>query len=415
MVLCSRAFVDVPITPANFPDEIFRTYVENFDTNGDRVLSDAEIAAVTAIDVNNKGIGIAGLEGIKSFTSLESLNCENNSMMALDLSGMTKLKEVSFAGNQSLETINISGTSITTIDLKGSDNLVRLKNFYATECTSLTSLKIAGVSNLEKLDVKGCNNLQVLYCNNNRLEALDLDSCKDSLKELQCSSNRINELDVSGFTSLEILYCYYNYQLSSLNVSGCTSLKTLWCYSGNLSALDVRSCDKLENLNCNYNKLVALDINPSISSSATYNYILQNRSRDVVQNSYTAGVYYYYNFRKIIPEEKIQGIMLTSVYAQIKEQIISSEYKDGIIYIKEDKIPDTIHYEYETGHEERRLAIDLAISSQAQAVNSPRITTETLASGVQGIAYTARIEVSPSTTRPVSWSISAGVLPEGLS
>ncbi len=56
----------VAINEENFPDAIFREYVStNLDTDGDGALSDAEIEAVTSIDVS--GDGISSLQGIEFF------------------------------------------------------------------------------------------------------------------------------------------------------------------------------------------------------------------------------------------------------------------------------------------------------------------------------------------------------------
>ena len=48
------------------PDETFRAYLLQFDTDGDHSLNDEEIDAVTCIDVTNLGIKtLGGLHGSK--------------------------------------------------------------------------------------------------------------------------------------------------------------------------------------------------------------------------------------------------------------------------------------------------------------------------------------------------------------
>ncbi len=64
----------VYINSVNFPNDIFRSEVKNFDTNNDNRLSDAEIAAVTTISVAGYA-DITSLEGIAFFTALEELDC----------------------------------------------------------------------------------------------------------------------------------------------------------------------------------------------------------------------------------------------------------------------------------------------------------------------------------------------------
>ncbi len=44
LMAASYSWADVAITPENFSDDIFGPYLASFDTDGDWVLSDAEIA-----------------------------------------------------------------------------------------------------------------------------------------------------------------------------------------------------------------------------------------------------------------------------------------------------------------------------------------------------------------------------------
>lgn len=86
------------INEENFPDSVFRTYVEeSFDKDGSGDLSEEEIAAATNISVSDKGI--RSLSGISCFTELVSLDCSWNELTSLDLSGNTKIKELKAVGN----------------------------------------------------------------------------------------------------------------------------------------------------------------------------------------------------------------------------------------------------------------------------------------------------------------------------
>ena len=80
----------IAVSAENFPDENFRSYVnEKIDTTDDDVLTAEEIAAVTTIDVNDRGI--SDLTGIGYFTALTTLYCYNNQLTSLDVSKNTKL------------------------------------------------------------------------------------------------------------------------------------------------------------------------------------------------------------------------------------------------------------------------------------------------------------------------------------
>lgn len=86
------------INEENFPDSVFRTYVEeSFDKDGSGDLSEEEIAAATNISVSD--MGIRSLSGISYFTELVSLDCSWNELTSLDLSGNTKITELNAVGN----------------------------------------------------------------------------------------------------------------------------------------------------------------------------------------------------------------------------------------------------------------------------------------------------------------------------
>jgi Leucine-rich repeat (LRR) protein len=74
---------EVAIDETNFPDSVFRSYVEtNFDTDGNGVLSSEEINAVTSIE--NSTEKYSSLQGIEYFTKLTSLVCSDNKLTKLE-------------------------------------------------------------------------------------------------------------------------------------------------------------------------------------------------------------------------------------------------------------------------------------------------------------------------------------------
>ena len=169
----------VAINETNFPDEIFREYVaDNFDTDGDGILSAEEIAAITGILVHYEFI--SDLTGIEHFTALTELDCGSNQLTTLDVSNNTALTDLNCGSNQ-----------LTTLDISNN--------------TALTELG----------------------CNGNQLTSLDV-SNNTALKDLNCNYNQLIALDVSNNTALKYLYCENN-QLISLDVSNCTSLLGLYC------------------------------------------------------------------------------------------------------------------------------------------------------------------------------------------
>ena len=98
----------VEINDKNFPDARFQAYVKDFDKDGDGFLSPKEIAKVTKIDV--QGRDISNLTGIKYFTALTNLNCNENKLTSLDLSGCTALETLECHSNSNqLTTLDVSG------------------------------------------------------------------------------------------------------------------------------------------------------------------------------------------------------------------------------------------------------------------------------------------------------------------
>ena len=163
---------DVEINEYNFPDENFRTYVsDNIDTNQNGYLDSDEIQAVTSINVSYKGIG--NLTGISYFTNLNTLNCEDNNLTALDVSQ-----------NKNLRNLYCDYNQLTTLDV--------------SQNTSLSYLKCS-FNQLTDLNVSGANILTDLYCGGNKLTYLDVSS-NAALQYLVCSDNNLIYLNVSSNT-----------------------------------------------------------------------------------------------------------------------------------------------------------------------------------------------------------------------
>ena len=157
-----------------FPDANFRSYVRRFDTNSDNYLSAEECDAVTSIDVN--GRNISDLTGIGNFVKLQTLNCQNNALTALDMSKNTELTSLNCSLNQ-IKTLNLNNnTQLTALNARGN----ALTSVNAAKCAKLAGtvylydnpnlitlvLSAPGITDLEiqftgitSLDLSGCPNL----------------------------------------------------------------------------------------------------------------------------------------------------------------------------------------------------------------------------------------------------------------
>ncbi len=237
------AVKDVEINAENFPDDIFREYVKQFDGNGNGTLEAAEIEEVTVINVNGKQI--KDLKGIEFFKNLTELSCGNNELSSLDISS-----------NLALETFDCSGNQLSSLDVSSN--------------SALKTLYCCG-SQLSSLDVSHNPFLEDLECNENELSSLDISS-NSALKTLCCYSNQLSSLDISSNSALVFLGCGVN-QLSGLDVSSNSALETLHCNDNQLGSLDLSNNPALKELSCSGNQLRSLDLsnNPALEQLCCYN------------------------------------------------------------------------------------------------------------------------------------------------
>ena len=272
-----------------FEDSNFETFcLWNFDSNKDGQISIGEVDKITELDISRKNIST--IPEIQYFTSLTTLDCSNNQLTSLDMSGCT-----------SLQTLNCSYNQLTSLDVSGYTSLQTLN---CNHCNSMTFLNVSGCTSLQtldgnwniwtSLDVSECTSLQTLNCDHcNSMGSLNVSGCT-SLTTLNCNQcNSMTFLNVSGCTSLMTLNCKnclsplslnasgctslakFDYRIykeddtrfTYLNMSGCTNLRYLDCRGGHLlTYLNVSGCTNLEELNCKYNdNLTFLDASKCVS------------------------------------------------------------------------------------------------------------------------------------------------------
>ena len=180
------------IDAEHFPDDTFRTYIsDNFDTDKDGVLSEEEIADVTAIDVGQMWT-ISSLKGIEYFAKLTELDASSNNLAELDVTHNAKLTH-----------LNVSGNYLTELDVSKNPNLENLNCSW---------------NNLEKLDVSKNAALTYLDCNYNELTSLELTA---SLKTLYLESNHLTEFTVPDGFELDVdgAYMYFQTALKPVTIT----------------------------------------------------------------------------------------------------------------------------------------------------------------------------------------------------
>ena len=166
----------------NIPDANFKAYLLGepaINTSNDSEIQVSEAAAYTG-GIFCANLSIADLTGIEAFTSLTTLECDNNSLTNLNVSS-----------NVNLTTLHCGGNWIGSLDVSSN--------------VALTYLNMVN-NNISMLDVSNNINLTTLNCGINALSALDVVNCPD-LIELYCQTNSIAILDLSMQTSLQYFQC----------------------------------------------------------------------------------------------------------------------------------------------------------------------------------------------------------------
>lgn len=243
----------VRIDEANFPDEIFRTYVsEHLDTSANGYL-DGKEATIKALDVS--GLGIRNLKGIGSFADLESLDCSDNQLASLDLSLNTKLTELDATGN----VLKVSLDDFNRLDFSV------LPGFDPAKASDWTGAQVengqlqflqAEVSYIYETGYQGGAELPEvrfhLDAGNGEAEiALSEANFPDAVFRIHVGG----QIDRSGNDSLDIVE---RTNVRALEVPG-------------LGIQDLRGIgyfNKLENLDCSGNELTSLDLsgNPELQT-----------------------------------------------------------------------------------------------------------------------------------------------------
>lgn len=248
---------NIAIDETNFPDREFKSYVSQFDTNGDNYLSEEECSRVRDISFYSSNSAIKSLSGIEFFTNLERLSCASLQITELDVSNNRKIKtlgcsktgiaSLDLSQNVLLEELDCSETFIETLDLSKNTNLKKL-NCSATGIT--------------ELDLKVNTALKTLICGDMRLLSLDLQA-NIQLEELNCNNSWISELNVEKNNNLLRLFCNGT-KVKSLDLTQNTELRNLTCNKTSIETLDLSKNTWLEVLDCSNTKIKELDLSKNV-------------------------------------------------------------------------------------------------------------------------------------------------------
>ena len=179
----------------NIPDVNFKTALLNhdpvIDTNGDDEIQVSEATAYAG-SLNLGSLDISDLTGIESFVSIVELLCNNNEIVAVDLSN-----------NIALQKIDIAANELSILDVSQNINLQELA------CNG---------NNITELNTSLNPNLQILNVAANSVYELDL-SANIALENLKLNFTPIVDLDITNNVNLEVFNATYCYSLNTVDFS----------------------------------------------------------------------------------------------------------------------------------------------------------------------------------------------------
>ena len=195
---------------------------------------------------------------------------ECNELTVLDCSGCSVLTDIgeydqniNFAGGESLTTIKLKGcsnlekvelaaTAITSMDFS---QCPKVKTIDLFDCKNLASIILTGCAVLNYIDLSQtaitgidlsqCSKVTEIYLDQcTSLASINLTGCA-ALKTIQISKTLITDLNLSQATSLTQINCQECKKLATVNLEGCSELEAVdFSYSG-ITSIDLSQCTKM--------------------------------------------------------------------------------------------------------------------------------------------------------------------------
>jgi len=254
-----------------FPDDLFREYVSQFDTNRDGKFQRAEVAGISRIElIEEKWQPVTSVKGIEYFYNLDSVQLDYTEVKEVILGEHKALYTVAISGEGDLDT-GITRGNLAKLDVSKCPNLKYLhlvynpiQNVDLSNNPNLRYVYITGCS-LNKIDLSHNPGITELTLMGTEIKSLDL-SANTKITDLTLDgSKKIRKIDLSKLTKLQSLSCGWM-EMPKLDLSHNPELTYLFLYATGLEGLDVRSNPKLEYLDCGMNSIAKLDLrnNPEL-------------------------------------------------------------------------------------------------------------------------------------------------------
>lgn len=318
----------------------------NADSNNDGEISFSEAALVGYIRVELGGV--TSVEGIRSFTNLSHLNIYSNIITTVDLHQMPNLQYYTHRGNV-LQDVNLNGNvglleleiedsfNLNSIDFSTCIALEKVSFYY----TTLPSLNLANLPALKEIDcimnydlasvqLRGCNNLEILKVSGSELSTIDLTGLYN-LTWVDLHNNYFTTLNFED-----------QHQLNYLNIWGNSDLTSLYIKNGAIEDL-VFYGTNLQYICCDANQI--LDIQNTIANDPSgYNqFCIVNSACNNILNvsenhSLDDNAIIYPNpivdIFHISPKNKIQSVEIFDAAGRLALSIINPSQSINISHLK---------------------------------------------------------------------------------
>ena len=204
---------ETSISSSTFPDAVFREHVlKEFDTNGNKKLSDSEKKAATELKLAN--MGIKDLKGVNYLPYLTMLSVPGNKLKKIDLRYNTRLENINLSGNDlagtldlskctRMETINYSDNALTKVNMPSSKYLKKVEMINASK-NKFTSQTNAGLY-YKNIDSSVMSKLIEIYASDNAMTSFNCNGYAGMMLDLRNNNITTFEGGAGGFQALGIL------------------------------------------------------------------------------------------------------------------------------------------------------------------------------------------------------------------
>lgn len=197
---------------------------------------------------------------------LSSIDLQSNTLLEeLSLSSGGQLGKLDLSANILLKNVRVGGCGLQELNIRTCSRL----EYIECDNNKLNNLDLSGnpvlglvgfdYNNLTSLDVSRNQNLFQISGGNNKITELDISGCA-RMRQLNLQSNSISTIKLSPSADLHTLYIPEN-KLTSLDISQNPGLTTLNISNNNLRELNISTNAFLTNVDLANNQFSAADIN----------------------------------------------------------------------------------------------------------------------------------------------------------